>query len=101
MCIRDRLQTVATTAKPWAALFSDSRVVSSTVTFFHLGGLLFAGGTAVASDRATFRALRGTPEDRGRLLVELGNVHAWVLAGLSVIFVSGLLLLYTSDAGDA
>jgi len=62
------------------------------VTFFHLGGLLFAGGTAVASDRATFRALRGTPEDRGRLLVELGNSHAWVLAGLSVIFVSGLLL---------
>ena len=86
------LQTVATAAKPWAALFSDSRAVSSTVTFFHLGGLLFAGGTAVASDRATFRALRGTPEDRGRLLVELGNVHAWVLAGLSVIFVSGLLL---------
>ena len=86
------LQTVATAAKPWATLFSDSRVVSSTVTFFHLGGLLFAGGTAVASDRATFRALRGTPEDRGRLLVELGNSHAWVLAGLSVIFVSGLLL---------
>lgn len=86
------LQTVAAAAKPWAALFSDSRAVSSTVTFFHLGGLLFAGGTAVASDRATFRALRGTPEDRGRLLVELGNVHAWVLAGLSVIFVSGLLL---------
>jgi hypothetical protein len=86
------LQTVATAVKPWAALFSDSRVVSSTVTFFHLGGLLFAGGTAVASDRATFRALRGTPEDRGRLLVELGNSHAWVLAGLSVIFVSGLLL---------
>ena len=86
------LQTVATAVKSWAALFSDSRVVSSTVTFFHLGGLLFAGGTAVASDRATFRALRGTPEDRGRLLVELGNSHAWVLAGLSVIFVSGLLL---------
>ena len=86
------LQTVATAAKPWAALFSDSRAVSSAVTFFHLGGLLFAGGLAVSSDRATFRALRGTEEDKSRLLIELGNAHAWVLAGLSVIFASGLLL---------
>jgi hypothetical protein len=86
------LQTVATAAKPWAALYSDSRAVSSTVTFLHLGGLLFAGGLAVSSDRATFRALRGTDEDRSRLLVDLGNAHAWVLAGLSVIFGSGLLL---------
>ena len=86
------LQTVATAAKPWAALFSDSRAVSSTVTFLHLGGLLFAGGLAIASDRATFRALRGSDEDRSRLLEDLGNAHAWVVAGLSVIFMSGLLL---------
>jgi hypothetical protein len=86
------LQTVATAAKPWADLFSDSRAVSSAVTFFHLGGLLFAGGLAVSSDRATFRALSGTEEDKSRLLIELGNAHAWVLAGLSVIFASGLLL---------
>jgi hypothetical protein len=86
------LQTIATAAKPWASLYSDSRAVSSAVTFFHLGGLLFAGGLAVATDRATFRALRGTHEDRSRLLVDLGNAHGWVVAGLSVMFVSGLLL---------
>jgi hypothetical protein len=86
------LQPIEAAAKPWAALYSDSRAISSTVTFFHLAGLLFAGGIAVASDRATFRALRGTDEDRNRLLVDLGNAHAWVLAGLSVIFASGLLL---------
>jgi hypothetical protein len=86
------LQAVATAAKPWASLYSDSTAVASAVTFLHLGGLLFAGGLAVSSDRATFRALRGTDEDRSRLLVDLGNAHSWVLAGLSVIFVSGLLL---------
>ena len=86
------LKIVATAAKPWAELYSDSRAVSSAVTFFHLGGLLFAGGLAVASDRATFRALRGNDEDRSRLLVDLGNAHGWVLAGLSVMFASGLLL---------
>jgi hypothetical protein len=86
------IQTVATAAKPWESLYSDSTAISSAVTFFHLGGLLFAGGLAVSTDRATFRALRGTDEDRSRLLVDLGNSHAWVLAGLSVIFVSGVLL---------
>ena len=86
------LQAIATAAKPWASLYGDSKAVSSTVTFFHLAGLLFAGGLAVTSDRATFRALRGTEQDRDRLLVDLGNSHSWVLAGLSVIFASGLLL---------
>lgn len=86
------LQTIATAAKPWAALYGDSKAISSAVTFFHLAGLLFAGGLAVTSDRATFRALRGSEEDRSRLLVELANSHAWVLGGLTVIFASGILL---------
>ena len=58
--------------------------------------LLFAGGLAVASDRATFRAMRGTDEDRRRLLADLGNAHAWVLGGLAVIAMSGVLL-FLSD----
>lgn len=84
---------MATAVKPWATLYSDYTSVSSTVTFFHLAGLLFAGGLAIASDRATFRAFRGDDQERSRLLVDLGNAHSWVLAGLSVIFGSGILLL--------
>jgi hypothetical protein len=86
------IQTVATAAKPWAKLYSSSNAVSSAVTFIHLAGLLFAGGLAVSLDRATFRALRGTEDDRSRLLTDLGNSHRWVIAGLTVIFASGLLL---------
>jgi hypothetical protein len=81
MIVATVLQTVATAVKPWSSLYSDSTAVSSAVTFVHLGGLLFAGGLAVASDRATFRALRGTEEDRTRLLVDLAGAHAWVLTG--------------------
>jgi hypothetical protein len=92
MILAPILQAVATAAKPWAALYSDSKAVSSAVTFFHLGGLLFAGGLAVASDRATFRALKGSDDDRRRLLADLANAHRWVLTGLAVIFTSGLLL---------
>jgi hypothetical protein len=92
MILAPVLQAIANAAKPWAALYSDSTAVSSAVTFFHLGGLLFAGGLAVSSDRATFRALRGSDDDRRRLLADLSNSHRWVLTGLAVIFTSGLLL---------
>ena len=85
------IQSVAAAAKPWASLYSDSTAVSSAVTFLHLGGLLFAGGLAVASDRATFRAMRGNDDERSRLLVDLSNSHTWVVAGLVVIFISGIL----------
>lgn len=85
------VQSLSHAMKPWESLYSDSRAVSSAVTFVHLAGLMFAGGLAVTSDRATFRAFRGTDEDRRRLLVDLGNAHRWVLGGLAVIAASGVL----------
>lgn len=93
MMLATVVKTIEAFAKPWATLYSDSTAISSAVTFFHLGGLLFAGGLAISSDRLTFRALRGSPEERDRLLHELANSHMWVLRGLTVIFASGILLV--------
>ena len=90
--IQSILHSIETAARPWATLYSDSRPVAVAVTFLHLGGLLFAGGLAISSDRATIRSGRGDDQARSRLLTDLGNSHAWILAGLTVIFVSGLLL---------
>jgi len=92
MTVANMVQSVATAAKPWATLYSDHTAISSGVTFFHVAGLLFAGGLAIASDRATIRALRGTDEDRDRVLADLGDSHRWVISGLTVIFLSGVLL---------
>jgi len=86
------LRALAEVLKPWQSLFSNSKVISDGVTFIHLAGLLFAGGFAIAADRATFRALRGTPQDRLTLLKEVKDVHRPVLIGLTVLFVSGILL---------
>ena len=93
MMIAGVIQTIEHMAKPWAALYSDSTAISSAVTFFHLGGLLFAGGLAISSDRATFRAFRLEPDARDRLLHDLANSHRWVLSGIAVIFASGILLV--------
>lgn len=87
---------LARLAEPWNSLYSDSKLVSSAVLFLHLVPLLLAGGTAIAADRATIRATRGTTEDRARHLIDLGRTHAFVLGGLALSFASGVLL-FLSD----
>ena len=83
---------LARLAEPWNALYSDSKIVSATVIFLHLVPLLLAGGAALSADRATLRAARGSVEDRTRHLRDLSRVHALVLGGLALSFVSGVLL---------
>jgi len=83
---------LARLAEPWNALYSDSKVVSSAVVFLHLVPLLLAGGAALSADRATLRAARGSVEDRTRQLRDLSRIHALVLGGLALSFVSGVLL---------
>ncbi len=84
------IDSIANAVKPWAGFYADSKPASIVVLFLHLGGLVFAGGTAIATDRATLKALRGTTEDRSRALLDLETSHGWVLTGLALIFTSGL-----------
>jgi uncharacterized membrane-anchored protein len=79
--------------KPWADFYGDSKAAETIVTFLHLGGLLLAGGLAIAADRHTIRALRLASEDRHGHLRELATVHRWVLSGLTLIVASGVALV--------
>lgn len=79
-------------AHPWEELYSNSKTLETIVTFLHVGGLLLGGGLALSSDRATLRAIRQAVHDRVQHLEALGSVHRIVLAGLTITFVSGILL---------
>ena len=77
---------------PWAKLYSGSKLVSALVLFFHLVPLVIAAGTAFVSDRATIRASHSGLNDRARQLKEQLKTHRIVLIGLTMSFVSGVLL---------
>jgi hypothetical protein len=77
----------------WAHLYSDHKAVSEAVNFVHFGGVLLAGGLAVAADRATLRLARARVDGgtSSWALTEIAGVHRLVLGGLGVVLVSGLL----------
>lgn len=79
--------------KPWADFYSHSKAAVTVVTFLHVGGMLLAGGLAIGADRASLRALRLPAHDRGTQMRELAAIHKLVLTGLTIVALSGLLLL--------
>jgi uncharacterized membrane protein len=87
---------LARLVEPWAHVYADSKLLATVVTFGHVASLLMAGGLAVATDRATLRALRLAAADRGAHLDELAGVHRLVMSGLALSVITGLLL-FASD----
>ena len=87
------IQYAAQLTAPWAHLYGDSKLLSSSVVFVHLGGLLLGGGFAVAADRTTLRMIRQPAAARRIHLEELHAVHRPVMIGLAATFASGLLML--------
>lgn len=96
MIILDAPVVLSRLAEPWSKLYSDSKVLPTVVTFAHVAALVFAGGFAVTLDRATLRAARGSADVRARQIDDLGTAHRFVLWGLGLSLLSGVLL-FTSD----
>lgn len=82
--------------EPWNHFYSHSKAAETVVQSLHIGGVLMAGGLAIAADRSTLRALRTPAGDRAFPMRELAAVHRWVLTGLTIVVISGLGLL-TAD----
>lgn len=80
----------------WAHFARHTVWLSVTLTFVHLVGILLGGGLAIATDRASLRLSPATAPDWPQELTRLASVHRWVLAGLALIFASGLLMMLTS-----
>ncbi|HEU4990184.1 MAG: hypothetical protein KGL93_03540 [Gemmatimonadota bacterium] len=78
--------------KPWAEFYSHSKVAPTVVTFLHVGALILAGGFALSTDRDTFRMVRASDAVRAQHLDDRSGVHAWVVGGLVVSAISGVLL---------
>jgi hypothetical protein len=87
------MQAIEQLFAPWQDLYSDSIVISTTVTALHLIGMLVGGGLAIAADRVTLRIADEEPGVRERHLGELNAIHRPVLLALTLLFITGLLMI--------
>jgi uncharacterized membrane protein len=79
--------------EPWSDFYGHSKLAETVVVFLHVGGILLAGGLAVAADRGSLRALRIAAGERHHYTRELASVHRWVLTGLTIVVISGIALV--------
>lgn len=78
---------------PWQSAYSDSTVISTSITALHLIGMLVGGGLAIAADRATLRISEEQPGQREWHLGELNAIHRPVVLALALLFVTGAMML--------
>lgn len=83
---------MALVVQPWADFYANSSAAQTAVTFGHFGGMMTAGGFALAADRATLRARSGVAWEHRRHLRELGSIHPIILGALAVTAMSGVLM---------
>jgi hypothetical protein len=87
MSVKDLMDT-------WSSIYSTSPAIKSALAFTHIGGLVGGGGAAIAADRTTLRALRRGRTALDHELEHLHHVHLFVIVGLALVIVSGVLLVF-------
>lgn len=93
MTYSSAVASLAALVQPWAHLYNGRPMLQSAMVIMHIAAMLLAGGLAIAADRATLRASRGSPGMRVHALHELRDVHRPVLVGLAIANVTGVLML--------
>jgi energy-converting hydrogenase Eha subunit G len=77
----------------WTSFYANHAIVRTVILFFHIGGLVIAGGSAIYTARAVLRVSRRPTAERTRQLEALHGTHRTVIFGFAVVIASGLLML--------
>src|SRR5215813_6594926 len=83
---------IASFLENWTSFYANHAVARTLIGFFHIGGLVIAGGCAISADRMTLRAARKGALERAAQLEALRSTHRIVLISLAAVTLSGLLL---------
>jgi hypothetical protein len=76
----------------WASAYGDHRILSVSIRFLHIAGLVIGGGTAIVTDRAILIGARGSADQRASALAVLSRSHRTVVPALVLVVASGVLL---------
>jgi len=89
---------LASTIESWAAFYDAHRMVSVTIHYLHLAGLVVGGGVALAADRQMLKTARSGLAERSATLAALHASHRVVVPALAVVVVTGGLMVASDTA---
>jgi uncharacterized membrane protein len=89
MMLTAALRDLTTT---WGSFYSNHAAVRTLIAFAHVGGLVTAGGASMTADREILAAYKRRARSRSVVLHTAPKAHGLVLAGLTVVVASGVLL---------
>lgn len=90
------LDTLTTLVQPWADLYAENTVLSTSVITLHVVAMFVGGGLAIAADRQVLRLARHDPAGQRVVLGELAALHGLVIGALALTVLSGMGL-FASD----
>jgi len=80
------------TIDSWAAVYDAHRILSVTVRYLHLAGLVVGGGTALAADRRILTVAGSGSTERPATIAAVRASHRVVVPALAVVVVTGALM---------
>jgi len=89
---------LAASINTWADFYDAHRMVSVSVRYLHLAGLVVGGGTALSTDRLMLGAARSGPARRASTVEALHASHRVVVPALAVVILTGILMTATDTA---
>lgn len=79
-------------AVTWGSIYSNHAALRTIIAFAHVGGLVAAGGASFVADRQILSAFKHRVTDGSSGLRTVHKAHSVILAGLTIVIVSGVLL---------
>jgi hypothetical protein len=79
-------------ATTWGSFYSNHAAMRTLIAFAHVGGLVVSGGASMMADREILSAYRRREQGGSVVLDTVRKTHRVVLAGLTVVIASGVLL---------
>jgi hypothetical protein len=76
----------------WSSYYGDHQLVSVSIRFLHLAGLVMGAGTGLFADRQVLSAVRSRSQERETVLVTLNRAHAHVISWIIVVGSTGVLM---------
>ncbi|MDR0787152.1 MAG: hypothetical protein LBG44_04735 [Gemmatimonadota bacterium] len=77
---------------PWAGFVEHHHALSATLVGLHLMALVIGGGVGIAADWNVLRVRPGDMTGRLTRREDIAAVHRVVLAGVTVLFATGVLI---------